>query len=292
MTPDGPLGAGVDPAALKQEMRDAAEFLNRPASADKTTSATRRGGRTSDLSIDEELSLHSIGWEPIQLVCGASLYSVPLGVWNWGQGEITWASDAYMRAFAAAGDRIHQECTKMGGRGVVGVHVEAVVHRNHVDVTLVGTAVRPVGSSGLSADPVFLSDLSGRDFALLHTSGWAPMGLAVGASFVYAPRRSAGVAIKQKGQNVELTNFTEAMYAARESAMERMQQSALAMDGTGVVEVKVEEGPMYFAGHAVGFTTYGTVVRPVAEHKKLAPVMILPLDDPLPAFDATSLRGG
>ena len=112
-------------------------------------------------------------------------------------------------------------------------------------MTLVGTAVRPVGSSGLSADPVFLSDLSGRDFALLHTAGWAPLGLAVGASFVYAPRRSAGVAIKQKGQNVELTNFTEAMYSARESAMERMQQSALAMDGTGVVEVKVEEGPMY-----------------------------------------------
>ena len=69
------------------------------------------------------------------------------------------------------------------------------------------------------------------------------------------------MAIKQKGQNVELTNFTEAMYSARESAMERMQQTALAMDGTGVVEVKVEEGPMDFASHAVGFTTYGTVVR-------------------------------
>ncbi len=175
---------------------------------------------------------------------------------------------------------------------MVGVHVEAVVHRNHVDVTLVGTAVRPVGSSGLSADPVFLSDLSGRDFALLHTAGWAPLGLAVGASFVYAPRRSAGVAIKQKGQNVELTNFTEAMYAARESAMERMQQSALAMDGTGVVEVKVEEGPMYFASHAVGFTTYGTVVRLLGEHQHLSPVMILPLDDPVLGFDATSLRGG
>jgi uncharacterized protein YbjQ (UPF0145 family) len=292
VTPDAAFAAGADPVDLRKEMRDAAEFLNRPAPADSATSATHRGGRTSDLSIDEELSLHSIGWEPIQLVCGASLYSVPIGVWNWGQGEITYASDAYMRAFAAAADRIHQECTKMGGRGVVGVHVEAVIHRNHVDVTLVGTAVRPVGSTGLSADPVFLSDLSGRDFALLHTAGWVPMGLAVGASFVYAPRRSAGVAIKQKGQNVELTNFTEAMYAARESAMERMQESALAMDGTGVVEVKVDEGPMYFASHAVGFTTYGTVVRPAAEHKKLAPVMILPLDDPLPAFDAASLRGG
>ena len=98
--------------------------------------------------------------------------------------------------------------------------------------------------------------------------------------------------MKQKGQNVELTNFTEAMYAARESAMERMQQSALAIDGTGVVEVKVEEGPMDFAGHAVGFTAYGTVVRQVGEHTKMQPVMVLPLDDPVLGFDATSLRGG
>ena len=35
--------------------------------------------------------------------------------------------------------------------------------------------------------------------------------------------------MKQSGQNVELTNFTEAMYAAREAAMERMQASALAL---------------------------------------------------------------
>jgi uncharacterized protein YbjQ (UPF0145 family) len=119
------------------------------------------------------------------------------------------------------------------------------------------------------------------------------LGLAVGASFVYAPRRSAGVVLKQTSQNVELTNFTEAMYSARESAMERMQESALAMRGTGVVEVKVKEGPMEFAHHAVGFAAFGTVVRLAAErHQGLEPMMILPLDDPVRDFDVTSLRGG
>ena len=108
-------------------------------------------------------------------------------MWNWGQGEITYASNAYAQAFAAAGDRIHEECTKMGGRGVVGVHVEAVVHRHHVDVTLVGTAVRPVGSSGLSADPVFVSDLSGRDFALLHTAGMGTAGPGRGGQLRLRP---------------------------------------------------------------------------------------------------------
>jgi uncharacterized protein YbjQ (UPF0145 family) len=281
----------MDPVDLKSEMLQAAEFLGRPQSGGGSA-AGHGASRTSDLSIDEEFALHSIGWEPIQLVCGVSLYSVPMGVWNWGQGEITYASTAYAQAFAAATERIHRECTKVGGRGVVGVHVDATVHRHHVDVALVGTAVRKIGSKGLSADQIFVSDLSGRDFALLHAAGWEPLGLAVGASFVYAPRRSAGVAIKQKSQNVELTNFTEAMYSARESAMERMQHAALGMDGTGVVEVKVTEGPMEFARHAVAFAAYGTVVRLAAErHQMLTPRMVLPLDDPVREFDITSLRG-
>jgi len=101
-----------------------------------------------------------------------------------------------------------------------------------------------------------------------------------------------GTTMKQSGQNVELTNFTEAMYAAREAAMERMQASAIALGGTGVVEVKVTEGPMTFANHAVGFTAFGTVVRLIAdEHRNLGALMVLPMDDPVVAFDATSLRG-
>ena len=274
-----------EPVDLRAQMVRATEALGRPA----PTGAARM---TSDLSIDEELVLHSVGWEPVELVTGYSVHSIPYGVWNWGQGEIKWASAAYARSFAHATERMHAECTKAGARGVVGVHVDWGVHRHHIDVALVGTAVRPVDSTGLSADPVFVSDLSGRDFALLHQAGWTPLGLAAGASFVYAPRRSVGTAVKQKGQNVELTNFTEAMYTAREAAMERMQTAALAMGGTGVVEVKVTEGPMVFAHHAVGFTAYGTVVRLLAdEHRHVGARMILPLDDPVQAFDATSLRG-
>jgi uncharacterized protein YbjQ (UPF0145 family) len=284
-TPPSPLGGAADAGAvdIRQEMLTAARYLAGPDQASG-------GSMTSDLSIDEECNLHSIGWEPVELVCGVSLHAVPMGVWNWGQGEITYASAAFARSFASATDRIHAECAKAGGHGVVGVRVERAIHRNHVDVILVGTAVRPTGAKRVPAASVFVSDLSGRDFTLLHASGWAPLGLAAGASFVYAPRRSVGVAMKQKGQNVELTNFTEAMYSARESAMERMQQSALALGGTGVVEVKVTEGPMDFAHHAVGFAAYGTVVHLEADqHRSLTPRMVVPLDDPVLAFQAATL---
>ena len=47
-------------------------------------------------------------------------------------------------------------------------------------------------------------------------------------------------------------------------------------------EVKVTEGPMDFAHHAIGFAAYGTVVRLVADaHQPLEPRMVLPLDDPV-----------
>jgi hypothetical protein len=106
------------------------------------------------------------------------------------------------------------------------------------------------------------------------------------------PRRSAGLAIAQKTQNVELTNFTEAMYSAREAAMERMQSSAITAGAKGVVAVRVEEGPMPFARHSIRFTAWGTAVRPgPSGHRKVSPRVVLSMNDDQSAFEATSLRG-
>ena len=119
-----------------------------------------------------------------------------------------------------------------------------------------------------------------------------PVGLAFGASFVYAPRRSAGDAMKQTTQNVELTNYTEAMYSARESAMEKMQRSALDVGGEGVVEVKVTEGPdelrpprrrVHGLGHRGQTRGRGA---PVRRSRRWS----CPLDDAVVSFEAESLR--
>jgi uncharacterized protein YbjQ (UPF0145 family) len=278
------------------------------------------GPVTSDLSIDEALLLHSVGWRPIDLVCGASVASVPMGSWKWQSGEITAASVGHTRAVATAVARLTEECATVAGHGVVGVKVTVNVEPHRIDVILVGTAVRPVDAS----DPVeqsdetdallrwvlrrrrhaarpedrrsvtapFVSDLTGRDFALLMNAGWEPLGLAFGASYVHAPRRSPTTAVRQSVENIELTNFTDAIYDARESAMERMQASALQMGATGVVAVHISEGPMEFASHAIGFTTWGTAMRLGSSgHRYVQPRVVLPLDDRRLLFDAAALRG-
>jgi uncharacterized protein YbjQ (UPF0145 family) len=254
-------------------------------------------GVTSDLSVDESLLLHAAGWEPVDLVCGVGVVSVPAGVWNWGAGSIALASDAHNGAVEMAAEALRDECSRVKGHGVVGVRVEVSVRPYFIEVEFLGTAVQPIAGvhdprgTGAGAASPFVSDLSARDFTLLQRAGWIPVGLAFGASFVYAPRRRAGAAMKQSTQNVELTNYTQAMYAARESAMERMQRSALQVGGEGVVEVKVTEGPMSFARHAVGFTAWGTAVKLVSDtHQFVTPDVVLPLDDAVVTFDAESLR--
>jgi uncharacterized protein YbjQ (UPF0145 family) len=258
--------------------------------ASGATVETAGASMTSDLSIDEEFNLHAIGWEPVELVSGVSVVSIPAGMWNWGQGEIIGATEAHALAFKNAITRIEQEASTAGGQGVVGVHIERNVHSSHVEISLLGTAVRPVGLTRVVLNRVFVSDLSARDFARLMVAGWEPLGLATGASFVYAPRRSVGAVFQQQTQNVELTNFTEAMYSARESAMARMQESALTLGGSGVVEVKVVEGPMSFATHAIKFVSWGTVVRLAASsHQLVQPTTVVSLNDAAVAFDAATL---
>ncbi|HTT86147.1 MAG TPA: heavy metal-binding domain-containing protein [Acidimicrobiales bacterium] len=282
MTP-GPSGEPA-PLDLQAEVRRAAHALAHPGQPGGSP------GATSDLSVDEALLLHSVGWEVADLVCGVSVYSVPVGVWSWGQGEIGAASAAHRAAFQGAAARLAAEGARAGGHGVVGVRVGVEVRPHSIHVELVGTAARPAGPARPGRP--FVSDLSGRDFALLLRAGWMPVGLAFGASFVYAPRRSAATVLAQKAQNVELTNLTNAMYSARESAMARMQESALDMGGQGVVAVTVTEGPMGFARHAVGFSAWGTVVRlEASSHRTLAPRVVVPLDDPVVTFEAEALRG-
>ncbi len=244
---------------------------------------------TSDLSIDETLVLHSIGWEAVDVVFGVSWWSIPWGVWQWQTGEIAEATQAFAGAMHEASDQLAAECARAGGRGVIGVRVELDVRSHHVAVSLSGTAVRPV--AGRQAEGMFLSDLSARDFSLLARAGWLPLGLAAGASFVVAPRRSARQWAAQQGQNTEMPHLTEALYLAREKAMEQLQQVGLRWRADGVVGVKLREGPLSHSARILQFVAVGTAVRVTeAGHQSVTPKMVVSLDDATQQFAATSLR--
>jgi len=276
VTDHGAPTSGHDPAAILRR------------GLDGTTPGS--GPHTSDLSIDELLAIHAVGYDALELVTGNSTISIPLMAWTLSRDEVTEASFAHRHAFETATSRLLAECAAAGGEGVVGVdvHVRQVGHGVSVDLT--GTAVRRIDSHESTRAHPFASDLSGQAFAKLKMAGWRPVGLALGASYMHVQRATASQVLGRVGQNVELTTMTEALYAARESAMERMQSMAIAFGAHGVVEVKVREGPIGSFSRAVLFAAYGTaVVLDAPAHVHLAPMAVLSLDDRVTQFEATSL---
>ena len=88
-------------------------------------------------------------------------------------------------------------------------------------------------------------------------------------------------AVGNIGQNVEIPQFTQALYDARELAMSRMQAEAeeLARRGHRRRAAAVST-PHRWGGHTTEFFAIGTAVRPLREDHMIAtPSLVLPLTD-------------
>jgi uncharacterized protein YbjQ (UPF0145 family) len=85
------------------------------------------------------------------------------------------------------------------------------------------------------------------------------------------------------GNNIELENYTAAMYEAREIAIDRMQAEASAAKAEGVVGLEIHEGSHGWETHVIEFFAIGTAVLPLAEEmapEKIAdPIMVLSVND-------------
>lgn len=273
---------------MRQELREAVAALANPP---------RRGTRsvTSDLTVDESLLLHGAGFEPVDLVTGTSVQSIPYGSFMIPHGRggpvaVPYATQAVVEAFRSAAEHLRYECARAEGAGIVGVDVEVEIEQQSALVSLTGTAIRSIAEPPRPGRP-FATDLSVRDFVLLRRAGWEPLDLAAGASFVGAPLRTAHQVITQTSQNVELASLTQALQSAREEAMERMQHEAIAATASGVVDVSIMDGPLGHARHVLAFICYGTAVHLTADrHQPIDPELVVPVDDEVRGVEATALR--
>jgi uncharacterized protein YbjQ (UPF0145 family) len=219
---------------------------------------------TSDLSVNEFLLVREAGFRPLGLVLGSSIYHVGFQVGRWNRNqELTVLSQAMYHARELAMTRMEAEADQLGADGIVGVRLEIEFKEFGSDLAefiAVGTAVvadQPQTPDGQpwrnNMNQPFTSDLSGQDF-------WQAMG--------------------NIGQNVELPQFTEALYDARELAMSRMQAEAESLAAEGIVGVQLRSFGHRWGGHTTEFFAIGTAVRPLrADHLIAKPQLVLPLTD-------------
>jgi uncharacterized protein YbjQ (UPF0145 family) len=243
-----------------------------------------RGFFTSDLSVDEFLLVKQAGFEPLGLVLGSSIYHIGFqqAMWNQSQ-ELGVLTQAMYHARELAMTRMEEEADQLGADGVVGVRLDIGRYEWGADLAefiSVGTAVKHRAGE-LHRAPngrPFTSDLSGQDFAKLLRAGYRPVGMVMGNCVYHVGRQGMLASLKQVGRNVEMPNYTQALYEARELAMERMQNEADELQAGGIVGARIVERSHGWGSHVIEFFAIGTaVVATSADHEIEKPAMVLPL---------------
>jgi uncharacterized protein YbjQ (UPF0145 family) len=75
-----------------------------------------------------------------------------------------------------------------------------------------------------------------------------------------------------------MPNFTQALYEARELAMERMQNEADEAQAQGIVGARIIERSHGWGSHVIEFFAIGTAVISVSDdHQIDRPALVLPL---------------
>jgi uncharacterized protein YbjQ (UPF0145 family) len=243
-----------------------------------------RGFFTSDLSINEFLLVKQAGFEPLGLVLGSSIYHIGFQQANWSQNqEMNVLTQAMYHARELAMTRMEEEADALGADGIVGVRLDIGRYEWGADLAefiAIGTAVKHRGGE-LHRAPngrPFTSDLSGQDFSTLLRSGYRPVGLTMGNCVYHVAHQGMRAAWKQIGRNQEMPTYTQALYEARELAMERMQAEADELQAEGIVGARIIERSHGWGSHVIEFFAIGTsVVSTNPDHQIEKPALVLPL---------------
>ena len=250
---------------------------NLPAGAAARLRAMRGQGDkptffTSDLTVDEFLLVEQSGFDALGLVMGSSIYHVGFQWQKWSVSqELDVLTRAMFQARELAMTRMEEEADLLGADGVVGVRLvfkQYAMDEGVLEFQAIGTAIRHrerVGSFRTKDNRPFTSDLSGQDLWKLVRAGYRPVSLAMGACVYHIAHLSFMAALKQAGRNQEMKIYTEATYAARERALERMQAEAVERGGIGVVGARVEESNWGWGANAIEFFAVGTAVAPMGD---------------------------
>ena len=265
-------GAPAGPADLPQHARE------------RLTQMRTQHFFTSDLSVNEFLLVKEVGFEPLGLVMGSSIYHIGFGQMSWNQSaELVHMTQALYHARELAMTRMEEEADELAADGIVGVRLDVNLHawgQNVIEFLAIGTAIRHAeGVQGWRApgNKPFQSDLSGQDFWTLLRAGYRPLGFVMGNCVYHIAAQ--GMAWGQQ-QNMELQAYTQALYDSRELAMERMQAEATELGAEGIVGVVVEETNHTWGYNVIEFSAVGTAIVAISkDHKIPVPSLILSVND-------------
>jgi uncharacterized protein YbjQ (UPF0145 family) len=277
-----------------------------PAARERLTAlaASGSGFFTSDLSVSEFLLVKEAGFRPLTQVMGSCFYNVgwqympgmSYGYGGWGASgtvELDVQSEAWNEARRLALDRLAQEAKLAGADAVLGVEITRSAYdwaQGLIEFAAIGTAVVS-DRYDFGDDDVFLSSLSGQEFASLVRNGYMPVGICAGSTVAYVvgggQTMQALSGYGARWQNQELTELTRGLYAARQLAMRRVERQAHEVGAGGLVGVQIEQSQ-----HPREFEQQGYKRLDLIVTMHVIGTAVVPIDDPAeppPTYIALSL---
>ena len=198
---------------------------------------------TSNLSVNELALVGAEGVRPLGQVMGSTVYHVG---WQYtpmySSSELVTISHAQTQARQLALSRLQQEAKLLGAHGVIGVRLERKSYEwgaNLIEFAASGTAVA-LSDRPAPKDP-FVCALSGQEFYALRRGGFFPVGFAFGTCTYYHVATYGNQMVSQSWGNVELTDYSEAIYHTRHAAMTRLEKEAIQVHAEGVVGVTIDK---------------------------------------------------
>jgi uncharacterized protein YbjQ (UPF0145 family) len=239
---------------------------------------------TSDLSVNEFALLDAAGLEPLEFVMGSSVFHIGWQNQNLRQSvELGVLTQAMYTVRTNAMNRMLAEAAQVEADGVLGVRLSFRPHGlspEHIEFVAVGTSVRHRERPGSLRRPdgaPFTSHLSVQDYYTLLGTGHIPVEFVMGVCVWHVAAQGFLQTLRQMGRNVEMPQWTQGYYDARELALTRMQAEAERVQATGVTGVAWAAQEWIWGAHTLEFFTSGTAVRKVEQGRTVAPSYVLPL---------------
>jgi uncharacterized protein YbjQ (UPF0145 family) len=251
---------------------------------------THPTGAVTSVDVNELVALESVGYEPVGVVTGSSVYEIPLrGRWaNYKQNaELTVFTDGFHKARLSAFGRTRHAARTLGADGVIALDFKLPnipKSGNEVRFSAAGLAIRSGPNAAVmprkdSTRHPFTTSLHGHDFALLARSGYLVVGIVMGICVFHVGRRNMMDTMKNLPRNTELTVITEALYQSRELAMARMQQEAITLDSDGIVGAQVDGHTHAWGSRVIEFLAIGTGIELVLDvPQPINPSLVVQLD--------------
>jgi uncharacterized protein YbjQ (UPF0145 family) len=269
------IEAGGIPVAAERRLRELGEH---------------GGSYTSDLSVGDFALCHQLGVAPLAQVMGSSIYQVGYQATQWPSMlggsfmfELETLSGAWNEVRRLALNRLAEEAGHVGADSVVGVDLRTGEHdwaENSIEYVVIGTAVRhgqrSRDTAGARGRGPVLTELSVADYWKLVQAGIEPLGIVAWSSVFFVAASYTTQMMGGLGGNIgfmanqELTEFTQGIYSARESVVERMTAQATILKASGVIGVRINHsiGPVSLGGGRyergglmVTFHAIGTAIR-------------------------------